>query len=219
MQRVTRGRVCRRLLSAAVGRRFRVILLVSAGRRLVVGGTDRLGSVDWEGGLPRASIAGWPTPQPSLERAQPLRGSAQSRPCCALPSRRMCARRQRNDQSRASVAAIGDHCRVADGGLRAGKLAVVTVAGQGLTDHDHEVGVVVNDHLVVGGVPVALGLLGHRVVTGGHQRASHDEDGVLTERPARCARGGPRWSMTRSAADFEISKSGPSWRSVKFVRQ
>lgn len=35
----------------------------------------------------------------------------------------------------------------------------------------------------------------------------------------RSVSSGPRWSMMRPAADFEIPKGGPSWRSVKFVCQ
>lgn len=30
---------------------------------------------------------------------------------------------------------------------------------------------------------------------------------------------GPRWSMIRSAADFDTPNSGASWRMVRFVRQ
>jgi hypothetical protein len=30
---------------------------------------------------------------------------------------------------------------------------------------------------------------------------------------------GPRWSMMRSAADFDTPNSGASWRMVRFVRQ
>lgn len=33
------------------------------------------------------------------------------------------------------------------------------------------------------------------------------------------ASAGPRWSLIRSAADFDTPKSGASWRIVKFVRQ
>ncbi|KOV97425.1 hypothetical protein ADK65_25635 [Streptomyces sp. NRRL B-1140] len=41
---------------------------------------------------------------------------------------------------------------------------------------------------------------------------------------ANCLRGwsasiGPKWSMIRSAADFEIPNSGASCRMVRFVRQ
>jgi hypothetical protein len=88
----------------------------------------------------------------------------------------------RDDQAGASVAAVCDHRRVADGGLRAGQMpdfAVVAVAGQGPTDRDDQPRVGVDDHLVVGGVAVVLRLLGHRMVTRGDQGAVHDEDGVL----------------------------------------
>lgn len=59
----------------------------------------------------------------------------------------------------------------------------------------------VNDDLVVGGVPMVLGLLGHHRLRG------------------RSASIGPRWSMMRSAADLDTPNSGASWRMVEFVRQ
>lgn len=59
--------------------------------------------------------------------------------------------------------------------------AVVAVAWQRSADHDDATGVGVDDNLVVGGVPVILGLLCDLVVAGGHQSAVHDKDGVLGE--------------------------------------
>jgi hypothetical protein len=78
----------------------------------------------------------------------------------------------------------------------------------------------VDDDLVVGRAPVVFGLLGDRVVTGGDQRAVHDQHAVLTEPLARLqGKYGATRSMMRSTADFEIPKSGASCRSVRFVRQ
>lgn len=70
------------------------------------------------------------------------------------------------------------------GGFGAGFLpclAVVAVAGQGLADHNDQAGVGVDDDLVVGRVPVVLGLLRHGVVPGRDQGAVHDEHSVLGE--------------------------------------
>ncbi|CCB77671.1 protein of unknown function [Streptantibioticus cattleyicolor NRRL 8057 = DSM 46488] len=90
----------------------------------------------------------------------------------------------RDDQAGAPVAAICDDRGLADGVFRAGqlpRLAVVAVACDWSADRDDEPGVGVDDDLVVGGVPVVLGLLGDGVVTGGNEGAVHDEHGVLAE--------------------------------------
>lgn len=54
-------------------------------------------------------------------------------------------------------------------------------AGQGSADHHAKSGAGVDDDLVVGGVVVVLGLLGHTVVAGGHQSAVDDQPGVLRD--------------------------------------
>jgi len=46
---------------------------------------------------------------------------------------------------------------------------------------DDEAGVGVDDDLMVGRVPIVLGLLGDFVITGGNQGAIHDEHRVLGE--------------------------------------
>lgn len=46
----------------------------------------------------------------------------------------------------------------------------------------------VDDDLVVGGVPVVLGLLGNSVVSGRDQGAVDDQNGVLAEPPPRLVR-------------------------------
>ena len=129
----------------------------------------------------------------------------------------------RDDQAGAAVAAVGDHRGRADGVLRAGQfpcLAVVAVAGQWPADGDHESGVGIDDDLVVGGVPVVLRLLGDGVIASGYQGPSTISTASLRNR-LRCwsASAGPRWSMMRSAADFDTPNSGASWRRVRLVRQ
>lgn len=84
----------------------------------------------------------------------------------------------RDDQAGAPVAAVRDHGRPADGGLRAGQLpriAVIAIARDRTADRDDEPGVGVDHDLVVGGVPVVLRLLRDSVVAGGHQSAVHDQ--------------------------------------------
>ena len=50
-------------------------------------------------------------------------------------------------------------------------LGVRAVAGKWSADYDDQASVRVDDDLVVGGVPVVLGLFGYRVVAGGDQGA------------------------------------------------
>jgi hypothetical protein len=59
--------------------------------------------------------------------------------------------------------------------------AFVAVAWQGPSDHHDEPSVGVDDDLVVGGVPVVLGLRGDGVFAGGNQGAVQDKHGVLAE--------------------------------------
>src|SRR5690349_17001537 len=59
--------------------------------------------------------------------------------------------------------------------------AILPVARQRSANRDNQAAAGVDDHLVGGGVAVVLGLFGHLVVAGGHQRAVHDEHGVLGE--------------------------------------
>jgi hypothetical protein len=54
-----------------------------------------------------------------------------------------------------------------------------------LANGDDELGVSVDDNLVVGRVPVVLGLLGDRMVASGDHRAVHDQHGALAEPLAR----------------------------------
>lgn len=87
-------------------------------------------------------------------------------------------------------------------------------------NRDNATSVSVDDDLVVGGVPVILGLLGDLVVAGRHQRAAAMRMVSCAKRRLGCsARSGPTWPMIRSAADFEMPNSGASWRIVKWVRQ
>src|SRR5436305_12150627 len=93
----------------------------------------------------------------------------------------------RDDQSGAPIAAVGDRHGASDQVFRAGlgpRLAVVAVARHRTADRDHQAGVGVDDHLVIGGIAVVLGLLGHVMVPGGHERAVYDQHGVLAEPPA-----------------------------------
>lgn len=55
------------------------------------------------------------------------------------------------------------------------------VAGKGTADRDDQAAVRVDDNLMVGGVPVILGLFSHLVVAGGYQGSVHDEHGVFAE--------------------------------------
>lgn len=90
----------------------------------------------------------------------------------------------RDDEPGTSMASVGDHCGVPDGGLRPGQLpclAVVAVARQRPANHDHQLGVSVDDNLVIRRVPVVLGPLRHRVVAGENQSAVHDEHGALVK--------------------------------------
>lgn len=123
----------------------------------------------------------------------------------------------------ARIAAVGDPRGLADGSLRAGllrRLAVVAVARQGAADHHDEPGVGGDDDLVVRGVPIVLGPLGDGVVAGGYQGPSTMSTMSLRNRlRGWSTRDGPRWSMMRSTADFELLKSEASWLVVKFVRQ
>lgn len=130
----------------------------------------------------------------------------------------------RDDQAGTPVAAVCDDRGLADGVFRAGqlpRLAVVAVAGQRSADGDDEPGVGVDDDLVVGGVPVVLGLLGDGVVAGGNESVPSTMSTVSLRNRLRCwsASAGPRWSMMRSAADLDTPNSGASWRRVRFVRQ
>lgn len=89
-----------------------------------------------------------------------------------------------HDEPGAGIAAVGDRECSADGGFDAGflpGLAVVAVSGKRPAHHDDQAGVGVDDHLVVGRVPVILGLLRHCVVPGRDQGAVHDEHGALGE--------------------------------------
>lgn len=97
----------------------------------------------------------------------------------------------RNHQPRSAVAAVRDGHRLPDRVLGSGFgpcPSVMAVARQWLPDHDDQAGIGVDDHLVVRGVAVILGLLGDLVVTGGHQNAVHDEHGVTGEALARLHR-------------------------------
>lgn len=87
----------------------------------------------------------------------------------------------RDDQVGAPVTAVRDHGGTADGGPRAGQIpcpAVVAVPRYRPSDHNDHPCVCVDDDLVIGGVPVVLGLLGDVVVAGGHERAVDDEHGA-----------------------------------------
>ena len=129
----------------------------------------------------------------------------------------------RDEQAGALVAAVGDGRGSSDGSLGAGLApgpAVVAVARQWLADGDDQLGVGIDDDLVVGGVAVVLGcsaMLWSRVGT----RVPSTMSTASLRNRCRCLRAswGPRWSMIRSTADLETPNSGASWRSVKFVRQ
>jgi hypothetical protein len=69
--------------------------------------------------------------------------------------------------------------------LRTGEAAVVAVPGQRPADHDDQPGIGIDDDLVVGGVPVVLGLLSDGVIAGRNEGAVHDEHGILGE-PLTC---------------------------------
>jgi hypothetical protein len=144
---------------------------------------------------------------------------------CFLPVRKVFAFASAvgHDESGAGVAAVGDGECLADGGLGAGflpRLAVVAVSGKRPAHHDDQASVGIDDDLVVGRVPVILGLLGHRVVPVGTRVPSTMSTVPLVNRlRGWSASIGPRWSMMRSAADLDTPKSGASWRIVKFVRQ
>ena len=89
-----------------------------------------------------------------------------------------------NDQPGSWIAAVGNRCSPADGGLCAGLgpcLAVVAVARHRTTHDNDLVAVCIDDDLVVRGVSIVLRLLRDRVVAGGHESAVHDEHGALAE--------------------------------------
>lgn len=129
----------------------------------------------------------------------------------------------RDDKSGARVAAAGDREGVADCGLGAGllpRLAVVAVPGQRPADHDDQPGVGVVDDLVVGGVPIVLRPLGQAWSQVGTRVPSTMSTASLANRlRGRRANIGPRWSMIRSAADFDAPNSGASCGIVRLVRQ
>lgn len=94
----------------------------------------------------------------------------------------------RDDQAGAAVAAVGDRCGLPNCRFGVGfrpRSAVAAVTGQRTADHDDEAGVGVDDDLVADGLPVILGLFGHRVVPRGYQGAVCDQHGVLAESLAR----------------------------------
>jgi hypothetical protein len=128
-----------------------------------------------------------------------------------------------DDQTGAAVAAVRDHCGMADSVLRTGqfpRLVIVSVARDRPADSDDEPGVGVDDDLVVGGVPVVLRLLGDGMVQVG-TRVPSTISTVPSRNRLRCwsASGGPRWSMMRSAADFDTPNNGANCRRARFIRQ
>lgn len=127
----------------------------------------------------------------------------------------------RDDQPGSRVTAVRDRGSPPDQVFGTGlgsRLGVVAVSGHRAADRDDQAGVGVDDHLVVGGVAVVVGLLGHVVVAGGHQRAVNDQHRVAAIASALLeSKQRVMWSTIRSAADLETPNSGAIWRSVRLV--
>lgn len=97
----------------------------------------------------------------------------------------------RDEQSGVLVAAVSDHNGAAHRILGPGALpggAVVHFARHGPAYRNDQPSVGVDDHLMVGGVPVVLGPLGDRVIARGHQGSVYDQYRVPAVARARVQR-------------------------------